>query len=271
LLAMHVAGALAACSSEAVHPPAKAPSTPAVVVEQGPAAPMPPEQVLFSLRGKESSARRCFENPSPQRGFVRVGFRIGTSGNVQDPEVEHATVTEPSVATCLTQFVSDLHFDPQAAPTPASWTFVYGVGDPQILVDAEKRAKVHRKNGKARRGFEKPQGKRARGRNRGPVFDRDSQGSLPRERLESVVEAGFSLYAHCLREGVGRNRYLSGRVLLHFAIDAAGRVSEVSDGGSDLPDLDAIDCVAQGFYALRFPAPDGGPVGVTYPILLNEE
>jgi hypothetical protein len=233
---------------------------------------MPAEKVLFSLRGKESAARRCFaEAPEPQRGWVRLSFSIGTSGTVRDAAVEHATVSEPSVAECLTAFVSDLHFDPQAAPTPASWTFVHGVADPRILLDAKKRTTIEKRRGKAKRGFDKPKGKRAWGRERGFTLDRDSRGTIQRERVENVVQAGFQLYAHCFREGLGRNRFLSGRVLLHFSIDANGRVGDVTDAGSDLPDLDAIDCIAQGFYALRFPAPEGGPVALTYPILLNEE
>lgn len=260
------------CAADAPAPP---PATPVQAHEPEPqvsSEPMPAEKVLYSLRGKESGARRCFAlGDAPQRGLVRMSFNIDPTGTVHGAAVEHATVNEPSVGECLSQFVSDLHFDPQAANTPASWTFVYGVADPKLLVAAEKRAKAAERANNGKKGFVKPKGKRAVGRDRGPRVDRSSEGSLESSRISNVVDAGFQLYAHCFREGIGRNRYLSGRVLLHFTIDADGQVADVSDAGSDLPDLDAIDCVAQGFYALRFPAPEGGALSLTYPILLNEE
>jgi hypothetical protein len=233
---------------------------------------MPAEHVLFSLRGKEAGARDCFAlTEPPARGRVRVAWDIAQSGKVRAAAVAEANLdlnsAEPSVTECLTRFVTGLHFDAQAQPVRAEWTFVSGVADPQILVDAQKLAKKQR----GKKGFTKRTGKSAQGRHAGPRIDAASRGRLPTERIESVAEAGFRLYAHCLREGLSHNTFLSGRVLLHFTIDTDGKVQDVTDAGSDLPDLNAIDCIAQGFYALSFPAPSGGPVGITYPIVLNEE
>jgi hypothetical protein len=81
-----------------------------------------------------------------------------------------------------------------------------------------------------------------------------------------VVEAGYPLFARCYRDGVSRNDTLGGTLRLHFTISASGSVSEVSDGGSDLSDRQVVDCVAEGFYALRFPAPEHGAVSVLYRI-----
>jgi hypothetical protein len=58
---------------------------------------------------------------------------------------------------------------------------------------------------------------------------------------------------------------------LHFTIDRDGRVAGVRDAGSDLPDRGVIDCVAEAFYALQFPEPEGGAVRLRYSILLNEK
>ena len=73
-----------------------------------------------------------------------------------------------------------------------------------------------------------------------------------------------------MRDGLSRNIELTGRVLLNFTIDQDGQVAEVKDAGSDLGDLSVIDCVAEAFYAMEFPEPEGGVVRLRYSILLNE-
>src|SRR5882724_5462883 len=47
-----------------------------------------------------------------------------------------------------------------------------------------------------------------------------------------------------------------------------GAVSNVSNGGSDLPDSGVVSCVLSAFYGLSFPQPEGGIVTVVYPIML---
>jgi photosystem II stability/assembly factor-like uncharacterized protein len=65
---------------------------------------------------------------------------------------------------------------------------------------------------------------------------------------------------------VSRNNDLDGTVRLNFVVGDAGHVSEVTDGGSDMSDRQVVDCIAEGFYALRFPAPKNGRVNVLYRI-----
>jgi hypothetical protein len=101
--------------------------------------------------------------------------------------------------------------------------------------------------------------------------DPGSRGRLSVSEIESVAEHGFRLYGFCLREGLNRDIRLNGRVELRFTIDDDGRVRDVSDAGSDLADVGVIDCVAEAFYALRFPEPDGGSVHLRYAFLLNED
>jgi hypothetical protein len=45
-------------------------------------------------------------------------------------------------------------------------------------------------------------------------------------------------------------------------------VSNVS-GGGDIPDNGVVSCITRSFYGLSFPAPDGGIVTVTYPLMLT--
>jgi hypothetical protein len=45
-----------------------------------------------------------------------------------------------------------------------------------------------------------------------------------------------------------------------------GSVSNVKNGGSDLPDNDVVSCVLGAYHGLSFPEPEGGIVTVVYPI-----
>ena len=46
-------------------------------------------------------------------------------------------------------------------------------------------------------------------------------------------------------------------------------MSNVGNGGSDLPDNGVVSCVVRAFYGLSFPQPEGGIVTVVYPIMLS--
>ena len=98
------------------------------------------------------------------------------------------------------------------------------------------------------------------------MIDPNSAGTLAVDAIDNVVEAGYPLFARCYRDGVNRNNDLSGTVRLRFVVSSRGVVSEVSDGGSDLSDRQVVDCIAEGFYALRFPEPQHGSVQVLYRI-----
>jgi len=54
-----------------------------------------------------------------------------------------------------------------------------------------------------------------------------------------------------------------------FVIGRDGSVSNVGNGGSDLPDSGVVSCVLSAFYGLSFPQPEGGIVTVVYPIMLE--
>jgi hypothetical protein len=65
------------------------------------------------------------------------------------------------------------------------------------------------------------------------------------------------------------NPNLTGRVTARFVISREGSVSNVQNGGSDIPDSGVVSCVVQAFYGLSFPAPDNGIVSVSYPIMFS--
>jgi hypothetical protein len=73
----------------------------------------------------------------------------------------------------------------------------------------------------------------------------------------------------CYERGLGRNPNLEGRVAARFVIGRDGSFSNVSNGGSDLPDSGVVSCIVSAFYGLSFPPPEGGIVTVVYPIALS--
>jgi hypothetical protein len=97
-------------------------------------------------------------------------------------------------------------------------------------------------------------------------------GQLPPEVIQRIVRQNFGRFRLCYENGLRSNPNLSGRVNVSFSIDGTGSVTEVKDGGSDLPDSSVVTCVVHGFEKLSFPEPENKkPVKVVYPIIFNAE
>jgi FHA domain len=94
-------------------------------------------------------------------------------------------------------------------------------------------------------------------------------GRLPPEVIQRIVRQNFGRFRLCYENGLRNNPNLQGRVSVRFVIGRDGAVSQVSNGGSDLPDGGVVSCVVRAFYGLSFPQPEGGIVTVTYPIMLS--
>jgi hypothetical protein len=92
-------------------------------------------------------------------------------------------------------------------------------------------------------------------------------GRLPPEVIQRIVRQNYARFRVCYEEGLARNSKLAGRVSTRFVIGRDGSVSNVSNGGSDLPDSGVVNCVVSAFYGLSFPQPEGGLVTVVYPIM----
>jgi hypothetical protein len=94
-------------------------------------------------------------------------------------------------------------------------------------------------------------------------------GRLPPEVIQRIVRQNYGRFRMCYEQGLGRNPNLQGRVSARFVIGRDGSVSNVGNGGSDLPDSGVVSCVLSAFYGLSFPQPEGGIVTVVYPIMLE--
>ncbi|HEX2732711.1 MAG TPA: AgmX/PglI C-terminal domain-containing protein [Polyangiaceae bacterium] len=92
-------------------------------------------------------------------------------------------------------------------------------------------------------------------------------GRLPKEVIQRIVRQNFGRFRLCYEQGLGANPNLEGRVSVRFVINRDGSVSNVSNGGSSIPDSSVVNCVVRAFYGLSFPKPEGGIVTVVYPIM----
>jgi hypothetical protein len=211
-------------------------------------------EVVQHLRGNEADLRRCFfANPS-SRGAVRLSWKLDVTGKVHGIRRESSTLSDPRIEACIAERLGEIRFGDLAEPARAHWTFVFR------LVDPPAEPKHRHKSASSKKKKPVPDDER------GLVIDPNSTGVLAEDAIDNVITAGYPLFARCYRDGVSRNNELDGTVRLHFVVGTAGSVSEVSDGGSDLTDRQVVDCIAEGFYALRFPEPQRGSVQVLYRI-----
>lgn len=79
--------------------------------------------------------------------------------------------------------------------------------------------------------------------------------------------------AACHRAGRERVVDLSGRVVVRFAIEPNGRVTQACTQEPTLPDLATVDCILRAFTAIRFPGwaerSICGPPLISYPVDLT--
>jgi len=94
-------------------------------------------------------------------------------------------------------------------------------------------------------------------------------GRLPPEVIQRIVRQNFGRFRLCFENGLRNNPNLQGRVSVRFVIGRDGAVSQVQNGGSDMPDGGVVSCTVRAFYGLSFPQPEGGIVTVTYPIMFS--
>ena len=211
-------------------------------------------EVVIKLRGNETDIRRCFfANPSA-RGTLSLSWHVTPEGRVDHVKRQRSTLSDPRIEQCLAEKLQEVHFDPRGETARAHWTFVFRLAEPP----RDRNGRIKKQSKRER--------DRAEARDQGVQLEKDSPGSLDLAAVDNVVESGFPLFARCYRDGVLRNSSLDGAVRLRFVVGDDGTVTAVEDGGSDLTDRQVIDCVAEGFYALRFPEPQRGDAHLVYRI-----
>ncbi len=94
-------------------------------------------------------------------------------------------------------------------------------------------------------------------------------GRLPPEVIQRIVRTKFDAFLGCYKPAAKANHELQGRVTVKFVIDRDGAISVATDGGSDLPDQNVVQCVVRSMSGLHFPQPEGGIVTVVYPMIFS--
>lgn len=87
--------------------------------------------------------------------------------------------------------------------------------------------------------------------------------------IQHIVRREQGRLQRCYEHGLRVSSRLSGRVVVDFIIQRDGAVSQVSDGGSDLPNAMVTTCILQVFESLWFPASALGAARVRYPLSLR--
>jgi hypothetical protein len=211
-------------------------------------------EVVIKLRGNETDIRRCFFANPNARGSLSLSWNVNSEGRMEHLKRERSTLSDPRIEQCLGEKMYDVRFDPREKPAHARWTFVFRLVEP-----AKDRAGHVKRRSKRDRD-------RAEDADQGVQLEKGSPGSLDLTAVDDVVESAFPLFARCYRDGVQRNSTLDGAVRLRFVVGESGHVTAVEDLGSDLTDRQVVDCVAEGFYALRFPEPQRGDAHLVYRI-----
>jgi hypothetical protein len=224
-----------------------------------------PRRVVTAMRGNEVAIRKCFFRAPSEGGFVRIGFKVDRLGVVHAAAVQGSTIENEDVERCLTEQTAALRFGELSQPGKAEWTYVYRLAEPPTKEESEARAKKKAERRKKRKRQLEAEEEAVEP---GAVIEAGSEGTIDLEHVDQVVQTGYQLYARCYRDGFERNLDLEGTVRFRFVIGKDGRTDEVLDGESNLSDRRVLDCIAETFYALRFPAP-GSKVRVLYRLQLN--
>jgi hypothetical protein len=86
--------------------------------------------------------------------------------------------------------------------------------------------------------------------------------------IQSIVRGKFDALRRCYEAELAKEPTLIGRVTTRFQIGVDGKVSAVSDAGSDPAMAQTAVCVRKGLAGLVFPVrATGKPVTVVYPIV----
>ncbi len=213
-------------------------------------------KVVLAIRGNEVELRKCFFRAPSARGAIHITWQVDKGGFVHDPVLEASTIDDPAVESCLLERVSDLRFDAMEAPAAAEWTFVFRLAEIPTSKEEKRRAKAMKKKLKRERYQDSDEP--------GVRIERGSPGWIEPAKVADVVEFGYPLFARCYRDGIERHEELRGAMRLRLVIDEDGRVDQVADRNSDLPDRMVIDCVAESFYSMKFPKPRRGRAHVLY-------
>jgi hypothetical protein len=98
-----------------------------------------------------------------------------------------------------------------------------------------------------------------------------ASGSLDRELIRRYLRRHRNEIRYCYERRLAQRPDLSGRVLLRFTIDRAGRVVHSETASTTISDHEVEACVARVVERIQFPAPEGDEtIIVSYPFFFQQ-
>ncbi len=94
------------------------------------------------------------------------------------------------------------------------------------------------------------------------------EGRLPADVIQRIVRQNFGRFRFCYENALRTNPEMSGRVVINFVIGRDGSVGSASASAQGVSP-EVASCVARGAVGMSFPAPEGGIVRVSYPLILS--
>jgi outer membrane biosynthesis protein TonB len=94
-------------------------------------------------------------------------------------------------------------------------------------------------------------------------------GSLDPSVVSKEVKSRLGAIKACYERALKRNDKLSGKVVIHWTITAAGTVSGVDVEQDTLGDAEVASCIKSLIARWRFPSPSGGAVEVSFPFVFQ--
>ena len=102
----------------------------------------------------------------------------------------------------------------------------------------------------------------------GTVDAEGGDGSIAQDAVAKRLRASYGSIRACYERGLRTNPALAGRVTVRFTVAPSGRVTQATvEGFEDAPEVAA--CVGARFRTLLFPAPTGGAVELSVPMVLR--
>lgn len=178
------------------------------------------------VRAHYSAFQRCYDaglaRTPKLKGRVNVRFAIGRRGNVTDVEDAGSELPDATVVQCVETEFRGLEF-------PAPVGGIVTVVSPIMLEPPAASAT-------AAAASTAPATTTPDVTTSPAPSDGAASGRLPPELIQSVVREHYGVFRRCYEAALAHNPVLKGRVSARFVIDRDGKVTNVGDAGSDLPD-----------------------------------
>jgi outer membrane biosynthesis protein TonB len=94
-------------------------------------------------------------------------------------------------------------------------------------------------------------------------------GKLSQSEITGVMKRQIKALRDCYESALKRNRQLSGKLVIRFEIDDAGRTQNIEFEEDSLGSPDVKECISRRAKYWRFPKPEGGSRFVAYPIVFT--